>query len=111
MPAPLTTEQLRKKYIELSEGTVGQAATTYEVETSNGEIVRVILGATARFPGFTSVEEIPALGVVVEPANLPSDVQVWGRRFAGPAWPSWVGIAAAIDAVALDSLEIRSRLL
>lgn len=78
------------------------------VTATNGEVVRILLARTVLFPGFLSSTQEPELGVIVEPVNLPEGINVWGRRFAGPGWPSWNGIRAAIEEVAEEAAEIRA---
>ena len=111
MPQPISLTDMERTYEERIQRPLGQPAESFLVEAANGEIVSVTLGLTVRFAGFTTVPSIPELGVVVEPANLPSDLQTWGRRFEGPAWPAWSGLRSAIDAMSNESADIRARIL
>lgn len=110
MPDPIDIDHLRSLYENLVDHAVRQPSTSYIVLASNGESVKVAIGSTTRLSRATQPEDVPAFGVVVEP-NLPSDVQVWGRRFAGPALPAWSGLLAAIESVSEESVFIRSHLL
>ena len=112
MNAEITLDELQHAYEERVQRDIHDTAPEeFVVTASNGELVRVAVGTTVRFPGFSSSPADPELGVVVEPAGLPEDVQIWGRRFEGPAWPAWVGVAGAIESVAVDAAEIRARIL
>ena len=107
----ISLDEFKQFYEQRVEAPMSQPSERVLVEAPNGESVYVTFGITTNFPGFTSLIEHAPLGVIVEPANLPDDVQSWGRRFAGPAWPAWPGVRAAVEAVGEDTAALRARIL